>query len=438
MRLALDAQPRRRAALLEALGRAASASAARGRDPRGRPDDATPASRAQRERVATLKQRLAGPALDPEARRLARRRPTTSCSKSVWIVGGDGWAYDIGFGGLDHVLARGRDVNVLVLDTEVYSNTGGQQSKATPLGAAAKFAVGGKATGKKDLGLMAMTYGHVYVARVAMGAKDAQTLKALREAEALSRAVAHHRLQPLHRPRLRPGARAASSRSSPSSRASGRSTASTRGASREGQPPLQLDSAPPKIALERVHGATRPASGWSRPRTRSACRRSSREARARGGRAGVYEHLDEQLASASAPRARAARGGRRRQVTMDLSTTYLGLTCRTRSCRAPRRWSTTSTPCARLEDAGARRDRHALALRGADRARASWPRIDAHEAPSESYAEALSYFPEPSMLRARPRRVPRADPADQGGRARPGHRVAQRRRRRAAGSSTRA
>jgi pyruvate-ferredoxin/flavodoxin oxidoreductase len=104
--------------------------------------------------------------------------------KSVWIVGGDGWAYDIGYGGLDHVLASGANVNVLVLDTEVYSNTGGQQSKSTPTGAAAKFAVAGKAGGKKDLGLMAMAYGHVYVAQVAFGAKDAQTLKAFVEAEA--------------------------------------------------------------------------------------------------------------------------------------------------------------------------------------------------------------------------------------------------------------
>jgi pyruvate-ferredoxin/flavodoxin oxidoreductase len=104
--------------------------------------------------------------------------------KSVWIVGGDGWAYDIGYGGLDHVLASGADVDVLVLDTEVYSNTGGQQSKATPTGAAAKFAVAGKPGDKKDLGLMAMAYRHVYVAQVAFGAKDAQTLKAFIEAEA--------------------------------------------------------------------------------------------------------------------------------------------------------------------------------------------------------------------------------------------------------------
>jgi pyruvate-ferredoxin/flavodoxin oxidoreductase len=102
----------------------------------------------------------------------------------VWIVGGDGWAYDIGYGGLDHVLASGRDVNVLVLDTEVYSNTGGQMSKATPRGAVAKFAAGGKPAPKKDLGLIAMSYGTIYVASVAMGAKDEHTLKAFVEAEA--------------------------------------------------------------------------------------------------------------------------------------------------------------------------------------------------------------------------------------------------------------
>jgi pyruvate-ferredoxin/flavodoxin oxidoreductase len=104
--------------------------------------------------------------------------------KSVWIFGGDGWAYDIGYGGVDHVLASGQDINILVLDTEVYSNTGGQSSKATPLGSIAKFAAAGKVTGKKDLGRMAMTYGYVYVASVSMGADKQQLLKAFREAEA--------------------------------------------------------------------------------------------------------------------------------------------------------------------------------------------------------------------------------------------------------------
>jgi pyruvate-ferredoxin/flavodoxin oxidoreductase len=103
--------------------------------------------------------------------------------KSVWILGGDGWAYDIGFGGLDHVFASGRDVNVLVLDTGVYSNTGGQASKATPRGAVAKFAAGGKTTHKKDLGMIAASYGSVYVGQVAMGANPAQTVKVFREAE---------------------------------------------------------------------------------------------------------------------------------------------------------------------------------------------------------------------------------------------------------------
>ncbi|HEX5855719.1 MAG TPA: pyruvate:ferredoxin (flavodoxin) oxidoreductase, partial [Thermoanaerobaculia bacterium] len=136
---------------------------------------------AQRERVLARRTALKG-ADTPEARRLLLMADSL-VKKSVWIVGGDGWAYDIGYGGLDHVLASGRKVNILVLDTEVYSNTGGQQSKATPLGAAAKFAAKGKSTPKKDLGMLAMTYGNVYVAHVAFGAKDAQTVKALLEAE---------------------------------------------------------------------------------------------------------------------------------------------------------------------------------------------------------------------------------------------------------------
>ncbi|MBL8878925.1 MAG: pyruvate:ferredoxin (flavodoxin) oxidoreductase [Phycisphaerales bacterium] len=146
--------------------------------PAGR-DDA--AIRAQRERVAALKARLAGMD-DWRAARLTALADYL-VPKSVWLIGGDGWAFDIGYGGLDHVLSLQRDINILVLDTEVYSNTGGQASKATPLGAAAKFASAGKAVDKKDLGLMAMAYGHVYVASVAMGAKDVQTVQALREAE---------------------------------------------------------------------------------------------------------------------------------------------------------------------------------------------------------------------------------------------------------------
>jgi pyruvate-ferredoxin/flavodoxin oxidoreductase len=135
----------------------------------------------QRQRVAALKQKLQ--ALDSKEAKALLAITDWLVKKSVWIVGGDGWAYDIGYGGLDHVLASGRDINVLVLDTEVYSNTGGQMSKSTPRGAVAKFAAAGKPTGKKDLGLIAMTYGHIYVASVAMGAKDEHTLRAFVEAE---------------------------------------------------------------------------------------------------------------------------------------------------------------------------------------------------------------------------------------------------------------
>jgi pyruvate-ferredoxin/flavodoxin oxidoreductase len=135
----------------------------------------------QRDRVVTLREKLDKIGSD-EAKNLASVADAL-VKKSVWIVGGDGWAYDIGYGGLDHVLASGRNVNVLVLDTEVYSNTGGQASKSTPRGAVAKFAASGKPLAKKDLGLMAMSYGNVYVASIAMGANDLQTVKAFREAE---------------------------------------------------------------------------------------------------------------------------------------------------------------------------------------------------------------------------------------------------------------
>ncbi|GMU34566.1 MAG: pyruvate:ferredoxin (flavodoxin) oxidoreductase [Planctomycetia bacterium] len=136
---------------------------------------------AQRQRVAVLQEKLA--TIDRPEARLLQSLADYLVRKSVWCVGGDGWAYDIGYGGLDHILSTDKDINVLVLDTEVYSNTGGQQSKATPIGAAAKFASAGKSTNKKDLGLMAMAYGHVYVASIAFGAKDNHTVQAFREAE---------------------------------------------------------------------------------------------------------------------------------------------------------------------------------------------------------------------------------------------------------------
>ncbi|MBI4171787.1 MAG: pyruvate:ferredoxin (flavodoxin) oxidoreductase [Actinobacteria bacterium] len=176
MRLAADAQAAQAQALLSAVAPDLAEDIVAA-------DQTTEAGlREQRERVATLKERLRG--LDsPEARRLLALADAL-VRTSVWIVGGDGWAYDIGFGGLDHVLASGRNVNVLVLDTEVYSNTGGQASKATPRGAVAKFAAAGKQTRKKDLGMIASAYGDVYVAQIAMGADNAQTVKALAEADA--------------------------------------------------------------------------------------------------------------------------------------------------------------------------------------------------------------------------------------------------------------
>jgi pyruvate-ferredoxin/flavodoxin oxidoreductase len=145
-------------------------------------DDGELGIRAQRERVAALKAAL-GAMEGADARRLLDLADSL-VRKSVWIVGGDGWAYDIGAGGLDHVLGSGRNVNILVMDTEVYSNTGGQASKATPRGAVAKFAAGGKGGMKKDLGLEAMSFGDVYVAHIALGSSDVQTVKALLEADA--------------------------------------------------------------------------------------------------------------------------------------------------------------------------------------------------------------------------------------------------------------
>ncbi|MBI2919957.1 MAG: pyruvate:ferredoxin (flavodoxin) oxidoreductase [Planctomycetes bacterium] len=202
---------------------------------------------AQRKRVAALRGKLAGIKTD-EARRLDSLADYL-VRKTVWIVGGDGWAYDIGYGGLDHVLASGRDVNVLVLDTEVYSNTGGQQSKATPLSASAKFATAGKEIPKKDLGMMIMSYGHVYVARIAFGANDKQTVQAFLEAEsypgpsliiAYSHCIAHGY-------DMAYGARqqklAVDSGIWPLYRFDPRRAAA-------GEPPLKLDSAPPKIRPE--------------------------------------------------------------------------------------------------------------------------------------------------------------------------------------------
>ncbi|MGE5278473.1 MAG: pyruvate:ferredoxin (flavodoxin) oxidoreductase [Acidobacteriota bacterium] len=246
--------------------------------------------RAQRERIAALRARLAK-APGSDARDLELLADDL-VRKSVWIIGGDGWAYDIGYGGLDHVLSLHHDVNVLVLDTEVYSNTGGQQSKATPLGAAAKFAVAGKEIAKKDLGMMAMSYGHVYVGGIAFGAKDFQTVKAFQEAEsyqgpslliAYSHCIAHgydmafgceqqkllvdSGLWPLYRFDPRRIA--------------------------EGQPPLQLDSGSPKVSIEKFmqnESRFRMIEAADPGRHRHLAALAGREARRR---LRLYKHLSE-------------------------------------------------------------------------------------------------------------------------------------------------
>jgi pyruvate-ferredoxin/flavodoxin oxidoreductase len=211
--------------------------------------------RAQRDRVKALRQKLTG--MDTlDAHRL-RFLADYLVKKSVWALGGDGWAYDIGYGGLDHVMAMGRDINILVMDTEVYSNTGGQSSKATPMGAAAKFAMAGKGSPKKDLAMMAIAYGNVYVARVAFGAKDVQTVRAFQEADsypgasiiiAYSHCIAHgyDLAYGVEQQKL-----AVDSAYWPLYRFDPRRRAA-------GQNPLQLDSAPPKGAISQfVRNETR-------------------------------------------------------------------------------------------------------------------------------------------------------------------------------------
>jgi pyruvate-ferredoxin/flavodoxin oxidoreductase len=180
MRLALDKHVEQARELLATLGGAVGDELVTALLDAEQTDEAS--IEAQRERVRALVAKLKGQE-DPRAKNLLDLADYL-VKKSVWIVGGDGWAYDIGFGGLDHVIASGKNVKILVLDTEVYSNTGGQQSKSTPKGAAAKFAASGKDSQKKDLGMLAMTYGNVYVARVAFGAKDVQTVRAFLEADA--------------------------------------------------------------------------------------------------------------------------------------------------------------------------------------------------------------------------------------------------------------
>ena len=304
-----------------------------------------------------------------EAAAPARCSPTTWCKKSVWIVGGDGWAYDIGFGGLDHVLSTHRDVNVLVLDTEVYSNTGGQQSKATPLGAAAKFAVAGKEVGKKDLGMMAMMYGHVYVARIAFGARDLQTVNAFLEAEsypgpsliiAYSHCIAHGY-------DLRFGAeqqkQAVDSGVWPLYRFDPRRIA-------RGQPPLVLDSGAPKISpREYMRNETRFRMVEKRDpeRFRRLMAMAEREA---AQRIAVYQ----QIAGITVPQDGDERSESKARMPREDETRWTSRRPISASPAAPAhagRLAAGRRPRHGAASRGRRRggDRHALALRGADRDR---------------------------------------------------------------------
>ena len=267
--------------------------------------------------------------------------------KSVWIVGGDGWAYDIGYGGLDHVLASGRNVNVLVLDTEVYSNTGGQASKSTPRGAVAKFAAGGKPVGKKDLAMMAVSYGSVYVARVAMGASDMHTLKAFLEAEAFngpsliiaySHCIAHgYDL-----------ATAWISRRPPSTPATGRCSASTPTWWRRTRIPSSWIRARPP-SRSRSTSTTRPATPcWSRAIPKQAKRLLELAQEDVASHWKLYDYM------AHEPLRR--RGGEEMidlSKTIDLSTTYLGLKLKNPLVASSSPMCGEVGNIRRLEDAGA-------------------------------------------------------------------------------------
>ncbi len=250
--------------------------------------------------------------------------------KSVWLVGGDGWAYDIGAGGLDHVLGSGMNVNVLVLDTEVYSNTGGQMSKATPRGAVAKFAGGGKQTGKKDLAMEAISYGSVYVARVAMGGNDTHTVKAFREAEAhdgpsliiaYSHCIAHGYDMAFGLNQQKSAVLSGYwplMRYNPALRA-------------EGKNPFQLDSKAPSIPLNNTRIRRRATRCWraATPKPRANCCGWRRTTSKRQWR--VYESRAA-MAGAGSPSGRRYRAGasvslatREARRMIDLTTTYMGL-----------------------------------------------------------------------------------------------------------------
>ena len=413
MRLALDAQERQARALAAELA-PDLADALAAADPHTEAGIAE-----QRRLVAELRERIAG--IDrPEARRLAALADAL-VRKSVWIVGGDGWAYDIGFGGLDHVLASGRDVNVLVLDTEVYSNTGGQASKATPRGAVAKFAAGGKQTGKKDLGLLATAYGNVYVAHIALGADNPQTVKALAEADAwdgpslviaYSHCIAHgiDMVKGMRQQKL-----AVDTGYWPLWRYDPRHAG-------PGEHPLHLDSGRAEAAADRVHGER----GALLDAPPLAARGGGA---ARSPRAARRRRAPPRLRAAGRDRARARRAGDQGGgggMSPDLRSTYLGLQLEepARRIRIPAHRQPRLAARAR---GGRRCGRRApVALRGADRARRDdrRPRARARRPELRRGAHLL---PRDGRLQHGPGGVPRARRRRQGGALDPRDRIDQRR-----------
>ena len=339
--------------------------------------------RVQRQRVDALKAKLAG-ATDPDAANLLALADFL-VRRSVWIVGGDGWAYDIDYGGLDHVLASGKDVNILVLDTEVYSNTGGQASKATPLGASAKFAAAGKTTPRKDLAMMAIAYGSVYVAQIAMGANNEQALVAMREAEAYSgtslilaysQCIAHGTDM---RHGMKQAARAVASGYWPLFRFD----PTMRG---RGMNPFRLDSPRPRIPLEEYRYNEVRFKSLAQTHPDAAKRMLEQSQRgARGTLPGVR--------GSGVARRQPVPPGLAGHPIMSLATRYLGLQLAHPIVAAASPLTATLDGMRRLEDAGAAAvvmaSLYEEQIRAEDTAYALYT-----EHGSNSQAEAGSYFPE--------------------------------------------
>ena len=336
--------------------------------------------RVQRQRVAALKAALAG-ATDPDAANLLALADFL-VRRSVWIVGGDGWAYDIDYGGLDHVLASGKDVNIIVLDTEVYSNTGGQASKATPLGAIAKFAAAGKTTPRKDLALMAIAYGKVYVAQIAMGANNEQALVAMREAEAYPGHVADPGVLAVHRSRHR---------HAPRHEAGG----PRRGLRLLAAVPLRSDHAGTRHEPVPARLAAAAHSARGIPLQRGALQVARADA---PGRRETDARRGAARPAGALPRVRGSGDARRQPVrpgchVMNLTSRYLGLQLAHPIVAAASPLTATLDGMRRLEDAGAAAvvmaSLYEEQIRAEDTAYAMYT-----EHGSDSQAEASTYFPE--------------------------------------------